>query len=384
LKGFLPRPLAPGFWLGAFFFVLAVAFLPGAFNAATAARWALLSVTVPVAVAMYSNVPKCTLGHLLGLLLLGWAALSMLWTASLYDGADALWKLLLLAGLFVAGGGQSSLRPAFVGLGAGIAVNSAVAIAQWYGWQGVFTIDASPAGLFANKNHLAEAAALALVGLVGYRVWWLVPPVLPSLLLTNGRAAVAGVLAAATLWLWPRSRLTVLALVGAGLAYCIAHLGDQSISDRFNIWRDTAAGLTLFGNGAGSFFTEYPAHAFYKDLLISRPAHAHNDYLELLFDLGPGVAVYLALLGAALCAPRPIERAVLLAFMTEACFAFPLHLPVTAAVAALAAGHLCGARGAVRDDVARWRMAYRRWPLALAERGGGARAHADGARGIPA
>lgn len=378
----LPPYCAPGFWLGAFFFALSVAYLPGAFNASTAGRWALLSIGVPL-LLWCAVLPPATLAHQIGAVLLGWAALSLWWTPSIYDGLDALWKLFVLAGLFLIGTAQVSLRPVFVGLGIGMAVNAGIAIAQWYGWEGIYTLGV-PAGLYINKNSLAEAAALTLIGVIGYRLWWLVPAVLPCIVLTGGRAAMAGLAVAAMAWLWPRSRLAVLTIAGVGLAYCIGHLGDFSVADRFDIWRDTMAGLTPLGRGVGSFFTVYPENAFYKDLLNSRPAHAHNDFLEMAFDLGPAVILYVALLAVALAAPRPVERAVLLAFTTEACFAFPLHLPVTAAVAALAAGHLCGAWAPVRHSLADRRVAYGDGALAFPQRNGSAGASAAGARGVSA
>ena len=75
--------------------------------------------------------------------------------------------------------------------------------------------------------------------------------------------------------------------------------------------------------------------------------HAHNDYLELVYDLG--------LIGLAWlpCSLRPVRTAQFGPvgpgrIAVEACFAFPSHLPATLAIAALAAGHAVRDRAVVR------------------------------------
>lgn len=339
-------------------------YVPGILGAATAGRWALLSVGVPVAVCLSAGV-RFTRGHLLGLLLLAWAAVSLSWTASIYDGIHELWQWCLYGGLFCLAASAATLRPVYIGLGLGFAVNGALMIAQHtFGFIGIEQI-VPPAGLFMNKNYVAEPAALVLVALVGHRLWWLAAAVLPAVVLGGSRGALVGIAAAAVVWLWPRSRAAAVVLTAAGVCACAALVSGGSVAERFTIWRDTVDGLTWLGSGIGSFFTQYPMAASLKDLLISRPANAHNDFLEMAFEIGPaGLLMFVLLLSTALCAPRPIERAVLLAFIMEACFGFPLHNPVTGFIAALAAGHLCGARHGLCDDFARWRMALRARALA--------------------
>lgn len=344
------RSVTPGLFAGGFAFVLTVAFVPWLGGAADSPRWAMVALGSTAALWISFRV---TAGHWIGLGLLAWAGLSMLWTAGPYEGVDELAKLLFLAGLFVIGSGLPSLRPVLIGLAIGMAVNSALATAQMFGFEGVPQLG-GPAGLFMVKNYLAEPAALVLVWLVAARMWWWALAVLPAVLLPGGRGALAALVACAIAWLWTKSRPAAVALIlVAGLgAGALAVRGDSSVTERFAIWRATAAGLTWTGSGIGSFYARLPSHAPDLNLTVKRPAHAHNDMLELTYELGPGVLLFVALMVLALFGPAGPERYVLIGFLMEGCFGFPLHFPVTAALAAVAAGHLCATGAALRGGVA--------------------------------
>lgn len=354
MKAFLPR-LSPGFAAGVFSCLLAVAFVPSFMLPSDSPKWALLALGSIAACALR---PKLTLPHLIGGAFLAYAAASLVWTSGPYDGINELAKLIFLAAIFLIGERLADLRPVYVGLAVGFAVNSGVVIAQWLGWDGLPQF-AGPAGLFMNKNYLAEAAAMLLVALVGKRLWWCIPGVLPSLLLTGARGALLGVAAAALAWLWTKSRLAAVALLAIGVlagGFLIARGGGSSMAEREVIWRSTVAGLTMTGSGIGSFYGRFPSHAPDYDTVRLTPGHAHNDLLEMTYELGPGVLLYLALIGLALLGPFGAERLVLIVFLAEGCFGFPLHCPVTAALAALAAGHLCSRRDSLRsrNPVGRW------------------------------
>lgn len=346
---------------------MAVGYVPGILGAADAGRWWLLSICVPVALIWPQiQKQKLTWAHLFGMLLLAWAATSLLWTASFYDGVQESWQWCLFAGLFCLGSNATTLRPVYNGLGLGFAVNSALVIAQaYFSFHGIEQV-AAPAGLFMNKDYLGEAAALALVGIIGSGAWpWLLAAVLPSILVTGSRGALIGLAAAGGVALWRRSRLAVCLLAVGAVVGCSMLLNTPSVVERFVIWQDTINGLLPLGNGIGSFFVAYPAHASLKDLLVSRPANAHNDFLEVAFELGlPGALLTAGFFMQILCTSRRTELAVVAAFMMEACFGFPLHNPVTGFIFAVAAGHLCGARHGVHSDFARWRMAIRARTLA--------------------
>lgn len=399
MQGFLPRPLgalvptAGALFCALFGFALAVAYLPGTGDPGRSGRWAVLAVGLPALLHLPGHVRKLNIGHLIGIAFIGWCAVSLAWTPRLPDGAAALAQMLILAMAFVLGGRLPSLVPVYAGMGLGLAVNGAVVIAQeFHGYDGIWQVF-PPAGLFVSKNWLAEAAALVLVGLIGARQWALAIAVLPCLVFSHARGAMLGLGVVAVLWLWRRApTLARFGVACAGLVAAVAISGILadyrlfsmvSVGERGTIWQNTLNGLTWPGRGLGSFYHDYPSHGALQDLLVSRPTHAHSDFLEWAYELGPGALLPVALLAWCLRTPRPVERAVLIVFIAEACFGFPAHLPVTGFVAALAAGHLAAHGEPVRGLLARGRMALRA-RLARGRPQGFAAAAGAGAGGFPA
>lgn len=363
--------LAPGFVLGAFFFVLTVLYVPWLADAGVAPRWAWLSVGVPALLLLHPWAPRLTFGHAPGFAFLALAALSLLWTPSpLREGLDALWQLALLAGVFALGS-RVDMGPAWTGAGLGFAVNSAIVAVQWSGHPILAQITA-PAGLFLNKNWGAEAAAIALVALAGRRQWWLAAAVAPTVLLGGGWAAWSGATLGLML-LFARARAPLMTLaIAVGIAFFVLpdHQG-AGVTSRIAIWSDTAEALTPAGNGLGSFFLLYPRHAPRFDTTIERPEHAHNDYLEVAYELGPAGLLALACLVAySFAGDRRAERAGLACAAVIAAASFPLHQPVAGALAALCCGSLCADRSSLRYLLARGRMALQRDPARAKPRGG--------------
>lgn len=347
----LPVRLNPGLIAGVFSFVLAVAFVPWWSAAADTPRWAVVALMAAGA-ALWCPISHWRVEYSLGLVFLTFAAVSLLWSAGPYEGGDQLAKMLFLAAIFRVGAELPSLRPVYVGLAMGFAVNSAIVIAQVAGWTGVPQLN-SPAGLFVNKNYLAEPAAMLLVALTACRLRWCVIFVLPALVLPGARGAIAGLAVAALAWVWTKSRIGALVLAGIGVIAACALLeqgyGGPSMAERIQIWQATIGGMTWTGNGLGSFRALFPSHAPDFNLLAGRPSHAHNDFLEMAYELGPGAALYLAMIALALCGPNGAEKLALIVFLTEGCFGFPLHFPIPAALAALVAGRLCRERVLLRS-----------------------------------
>lgn len=349
--------------LGLVGFLATALYWPGASGAATTPRWVTLLLIVPWLV----REQRITLAHAVGAVLLGYAALSLAWTSALLDAINQVFILLLWAALFCFGAQTADLRRFYLGCACGIGLSSAVAVAQLLGWHPLPELPGNgPAGLFVNGNYLAEAAALVAIALISERLWWWLIPVAPALLLVrSGRGALLAVAVAMVAWLWGRSRLASALLVGviagSGIILMLHASGDPSSTERLLIWRSTWAGVTWFGHGLGSFFSGYPVF----DLRVNQyayPEYAHNEFLHAAFELGvPGVLLMVGFWAAVMAGPLNTARVVVIGLLTEMCFAYPLHLPSTAAVGFLAAGAAVRDRALLRDLFERRRMAVQGW-----------------------
>lgn len=342
-------------------FLVTGLFWPGLAGAATTPRWALLSLAIPL---LLPNQIRFTTAHALLTCFVGWAWVSFLWSPLPLDASLALWYLILFAGAFCIGAEQESLRKLFIGAAIGLSLSSAAAIAQvFYGWRGVAQY-AIPGGLFINPIMLGEISALVILGLVANRLWFLIPLVAPAMILSNARGAWLGLIVG--LVVWTRSKtlaaLLVIGILAAPVLVIHQNWRVDSITERFAIWADTYDGLTVLGKGIGSFYGQYPDVATRTDTLKARPNHAHNDVLEIAFELGvPGTAVALALLCVVLCHRGRRDHMVLVGFVVMGLFGFPLHNPATAFIAAMVAGHVAAAGALFRDHVDWCRGHVRRW-----------------------
>lgn len=351
--------------MGLLAFLVSALYWPGIAGAATTPRWALLFAVIPWLVIR----PRWTAPHAVGAALLIWAAFSLQWSPELVDGIGAIFTLSLLALLFCVGWQLDDLRPVYWGAGLGIALSGPVAALQLNGYEVVRGLGA--AGLFVNPNFMGEAAALALVVFVASRHWAMVAAVAPPFVMSGSRGAVLALCAALCVHFWRQWRPfgAVIALSLALLAFDSHYKGatvsqeslslqslsggtmpvsDPALSDREAIWRSTVNGLTVLGRGIGSFWGEYPRFEVRPDP-PSRPEFPHNEWLHIAFELGlPGLLLF-CVLCLTLAGPIDTSRLVLIALAVESCFGFPLHVPTTAFIGALAAGHAVRSRYVLRD-----------------------------------
>jgi O-antigen ligase len=284
-------------------------------------------------------------------------------------------QIAVISGSFLLGHATTNISMVYRGLGMGLWVSSAICIAQALGYQPVVTVGGgNPPGLFVNPNILGEISAVVLVALLFSQAWVIAIGVVPSLLLSQSRASFLAVAVCGAVWLcmtlwhrWGRgwqSKLTFLGLFvflaasTLALPFLIGLTKWQSgsLTQRIEIWLDAINGLTWLGNGLGSFYSTYPAHATHLDITWIQPVHAHNDFLEVLFELGlPGLVLLLAFLAAIFWKSQQRERYILAAICVCALFGFPLHSPATAFTFGIVAG--CAVRG---WDVVRDRKLYSR------------------------
>lgn len=331
--------------LAALAFLLGVAYIPGTNEGAIASRWAVLALAP--CLLLFRSV-RLTAGHWVAAGVVASAAMSLLWTPVADDGENAVIQLILLSAVFCVGAAEEDLMLAYGGLAAAVWISAALAVAQCFGFAAIDQYVA-PAGLFANKNYLAEIAAAALVACVGLKMWKLALGPFVAVALTTCREVWMALAVVACAWLWQKSRLAALACVcGACLVVAMTVTESNSISYRIALWTNAAKQFTLAGNGAGSYDVLSQRTASDQMLLTARAEHAHNDYVEAIFDYGIGTILPAAIILYALSAPRSVESAVLLCLLVEGLFGFPWHLPATAFFGALVAGRLCASRARLR------------------------------------
>ena len=332
------------------FFVLTIFSVPFLPAGATVPRWAFLSLAcAALFFHVRPNWKMLAVIAYLGIM----AHVAPIW----YDALYLYWHFLLLAVLFTYAQDLTDLREIALGLGLGMTVNSAVVVAQYLGWNGFVEMTATP-GLFFNYTFSAEAAAMAVALAVGYRIWWLLPCLAPSLL-SGSRTPILALGIAGLVYFWPRDLrrqtpfLALMLPLGAAVVVFSHYAATgfwATLQIRLGVWQDTVAGLNLFGHGLGSFISEFPALQHHSDALEVRFENPHNDILQVIYELGLGGAVLIGWFFWRLAtAPRTPEWYALATFIVIGCCSFPLYEPVTGAVAAVCAGCLFGCGHPVRD-----------------------------------
>jgi hypothetical protein len=340
--------------MGILAFLTSALYWPGVAGAATVPRWVVIAFVAPCLL----NDHRLTAPHVAGGLFLAWAFLTLLWDPVPLDGFGAMLVMLMLACCFLSGYQAADLRPVYIGAGLGLTISSIIAVVQCFGFHPVGSWGLE-SGLFVNGAFMAEAAALILVAAVAERIWWLVPGLLPALLLPDARTAVLAA-AAGIVVCFRRSKIAWLMVcaVPVGCGLYVAAKGYGSIDERLAIWHSALDGTTLVGHGIGSFWSVYPSYDLRPPVPIglwSTPEFAHNEFLHFAFELGIVGLLLFCSLCATLAGPIDTARLVLIALFVESCFDYPLHLPVTGFLGMVAAGH------AVRNRYLLWgRFGWRR------------------------
>ena len=155
-----------------FGFLLAIAFDPFTWTGATSLRWALLAAVMPL-LCVFQSPKNFTFLHLLGLIFIAWATLTLIWTTNLWDGLGQLIQIGLLGVITLYTHRLRTLEPIFKGLALGIAISSLILLIPALKFPSIVLI--YPHGLFGNRNMLCEVAVLTLLGLMVYRAWFPTP-----------------------------------------------------------------------------------------------------------------------------------------------------------------------------------------------------------------
>jgi hypothetical protein len=310
-----------------------IAFIPSVVGAVVPTAWAVMWLAMPV--YLFKCKIKMTTIHWLGLLFLSYASISLIWSP---HGTYDLLQWFAIASVFVWSAELKDIKPIVVGLAIGLIASDVVAILQYFDVNLVFKFTHRPAGLFINSNIFAETSGMMLILILIYKLYWFIPVTIPGLMVSS-RAVILGLSAAFLVWAWKQSKILALSISGIGVLI-VSQIGlASSTSDHYWLLLDTLSGITLSGHGIGSFAYDYPLYAKHIDLLQIRYLEAHNDILQLIFELGIG-AIPLFILIFKLLKVDDVRQCAYIFFIVTSAFAFPLHQPITAFIVALVAGQL--------------------------------------------
>ncbi len=315
-------------YLGLYGFAVATAFCPYISGAAITPRWVLMA-TIPWLLMSDFYYPKMswqTAAYLLPFL--AWMMSTMLWTAQPYDGVGEAIQWCIAVGIILLGTTVENPKSLYLGFGLG------VILAYPFNWYA------------PNPDLVGEAAAVALVACATVRLWLPALGLLVVLGLSHSRGGLLGVCCAATVLAFHRSwKLGAgIMLAGASFIGILIYLGAASDNaERLGIWFDTMAGITLFGHGLGSFRYVFPDFASHINIILgTRPDHAHDDFLEILFETGI-VGGFFALVAFGVILARGRHYAETLIVVCTAGLGitnFPFHIPSTLFLAAFAVGRV--------------------------------------------
>lgn len=218
----------------------------------------------------------------------------------------------------------------YIALGFIAVISTGLAVIQAFGYSWYPTHLDARSGLFFSPIAQGGFLGLVIVALISISLWELVPILLVGLYLAHNRGGwiITGVGILATCI---RQPLVILLVILFGASIITANPGPSDL-ERFNIWRAGIANLTWFGNGWGSFEGIW----IIQNGLGYHPIHAHNDYLQLAFELGLYSIPIFCVLAYALSRTQAHDWPLLVAFCTMALFAMPSYIPATAGIGALA------------------------------------------------
>lgn len=316
----------PQFLLG---FIVITIYVPGIFGASIPTGWLFLII---IGGFFIDSIPPFLI----------YAALSLAWTENLNIAIFFLFQFIALFGIYCLGKGLCSLTIIFKGLAIGLLVSNIIALFFQSYIFSTGSIEISIAGLFVNPNIFSEVSAVILIALIVLELWWWIPLTLPGLILVHSRASLVALFICSFIWLWKRDKFyAVIELLVVALLVLLTfdHMNFSSIQERFNLWADTIGGFSLFGSGVGSFEILYPLNAINIDTALARPRYAHNDLLQLIFEYGLGVLLFIPMVYSVLRSTDE-KKLILYGIVIISSFTYPLHVPVMAFMGCLVAGYL--------------------------------------------
>lgn len=328
------------FWLGA---AVSLCYVPGVTGAYIATQWPLLAVVLPF--TLWRSGPVTWL-HGLGLIFILYATARIPFSPLPDAGVFGVWLLVIMGLCVWFGTTATTLRELYAGLAVGASVSSALAVAQFFGFDTVVTgpyVNSAVPGLYVNSVQQGAVLALLIVALVSERMWLWVPALVPGLILSGSRGAwvalAVGLLACRVRRVW------VFGLVGAAGAFYLLTPLSSSDQLRVFIWRTAWDNLSLLGLGPGMFYTllmQRGGETFY-------PEHAHNDALQLVFEYGAAALLPFAIFAAALRRTDAKEWPVIVSFVAAGCYSMALYIPLVSFLALASVGRVLRSNAVARS-----------------------------------
>jgi hypothetical protein len=326
-------------------------YIPWIISGASMPRWWVLAIAAPLVAD--PRLISFSARFLLAASLIWAAAISGLRSPHPHAAAFEVYLLAVLILLAFAGAGLPSLRRALTALGWGVGLSSLIALAQ------VLGLPRLPAdgfdgfrgtGLFLNAEVFGLTVAPLAVWAAIERRKALAAVLFLGLLLSGSRLALAcGALSlAAAVPGGLRPKLAALGILAA-LAVLLALFTRPDFvvltwpGTRLVLWLTAARSILPFGRGMGWWAAAHPSP--YEEFV-------HSDLLQAMIELGvvgaiPLVVFFVTAFANSTGRGDHACRSALLVLLLEACVSFPLHAPVSAALAFLLAGHLLRARARV-------------------------------------
>lgn len=230
--------------------------------------------------------------------------------------------------------------PPYIYFGLGIVGSVSVffAVLQRFGFYFWHTHVDQTTGLFYSPVTQGGFLGLLIVAMVRIQFFWFIPTLVLGLAINPNRGGwvCAGIGLLAT---FIRQPLVILAVILAGAFFITLHPGMND-QERLNIWQAAWVNLTWFGHGWGSFEDVW----FVREGLGYAAEHAHNDYLELAFELGLYSIPIFCLWAYALAQTQSPDWPILVAYSTLALFTLPTYIPATVGIGLVALALTLGDR----------------------------------------